>query len=73
MIKKMLDIISVVGMFMIVWGVLFFLQNLLLGNIPFLHDSIILGTLRLKDLLFTVTSALIISRFVTFYKPRKSA
>jgi hypothetical protein len=73
MIKKILNILSLVGMCMIVWGVIFLLQNLVLGSIPFLRDSIIFGAFRLKDVLFSVIAFLIVSQIVTFHKPHNSA
>lgn len=67
--NKTLNILSLVGSFLIVFGILFLIQTLTLGQIPFLKDVTVFSYFYFKDLLFTATSLLIILKFVGFYIP----
>ena len=70
--KRILNIMSVAGSFMVVFAALFFLQNLLFGSIKILRDLTILN-ISFKDLLFSSTSILFIWKFVVFYRPARHA
>jgi len=73
MMKRLLDTISVVGSYMVIFGVVFLVQDVTLGKISFLHDTILFGIFRLKDILFVATSILFIFNFVEVNKPRRDS
>ena len=69
--NKLLNIISIFGSFLIVFGSLFLIQDVAIGRIRFLNKLMIYDVLPFKYLLFTASSLLIISKYVRFYKPNR--
>ena len=69
--NKLLNIISVIGSFLIVFGVLFLVQDITIGKIDYVKSLIVYNFLPFKYLVFTATSLLIILRFVDFYIPKR--
>lgn len=62
-----LNAISMLGSFLLVFGLLFFVQRYTIGLIPIFHRHI--GKFAIGDLLFATTSLLFIFCFVDFLKP----
>lgn len=69
--NKFLDIISVLGSFMVVFGMLFLIQNVTLGQISGFKSVIVFKVFYLKDLIFTAISLWVIAKYVTFYIPNR--
>jgi hypothetical protein len=69
--NKLLDVISVLGSFMVVFGILFLIQNITLGQICEFKSIIVFRIFYLKDLIFTATSLWVIAKYVTFYIPKR--
>lgn len=68
--NKLLNIISILGSFMIVFGTLFLVQNETLGRIEYLKTTkVFYNYIYIKDLIFTATSLLFILKFINFYIP----
>jgi hypothetical protein len=67
--NRFLDVISILGSFMVVFGVLFLIQNITLGQISVFNSIIVFKIFYLKDLIFTAISLTIINKYVTFYIP----
>lgn len=71
--NRLLNILSVVGSFLIVFGILFLIQNETIGRIAALKNiKVFGGFLYLKDLIFTATSLLFILKFIDFYVPKRN-
>lgn len=70
--KEALDKISILGSFLIVFSILFLIQNLTIGQIEGVKDITIFKVIHLKDIVFVAISLLIISKFVVFYLPDRS-
>ncbi len=70
--NKFLNILSLVGSFLIVFGVLFWLQDQTIGRLSILQDLNVFCFIQLKDLLFTATSLILILKFVSFYTPQRN-
>lgn len=70
--NRFLNILSIGGTFLVLFGLLFSAQELTLGSISFLRDTIICEVFRLKDLLFSATTLILIFSFIRFYYPRRS-
>ena len=70
--NKLLDILSMVGSFLVVFGILFILQDLTIGNINFVKSLIIFKILPFKYLIFTATSLIFILNFIDFYIPNRN-
>ena len=62
-----LNTISMLGSFLLVFGLLFFIQRYTIGLIPIFHKQI--GKFAIGDLLFITTSLLLILFFVDFLNP----
>ncbi len=71
MTNRLLNILSVTGSFLVIFGTLFLIQDWLFGKITVIHDTIVLQTFRLKDVLFTVTSILIIWKYFKISAPQR--
>lgn len=71
--NKILNILSITGSFLIVFGILFLSQDLTIGRIDFLEHTIIFKYFQFKTLLFTATSLLFILKFVDFYVPNRKS
>lgn len=71
--NRFLDILSFLGLFLTVFGILFLIQNLTFGQIPGFKDVIVFKVLHLKDLLFTASSLFIISKYVVFEAPKRNS
>ena len=69
--NKTLDILSVIGSFLIVFGLLFMAQDYTIGLFKFWDNLIVFKLFYLKDLLFSATSLLFILKFISFYKPNR--
>lgn len=65
---NIINIISVLGTFFVIFGLLFLLQYFTIGLIPFFKKRIIKNLSR-GDLLFTVSSLLIFFSFFTIQTP----
>ncbi len=64
-----LNLISIISSFMVTFGVLFFLQKYTLGYLLKLNNRTLFGKYITSDIIFSVTSFLIILNFIDFYKP----
>jgi hypothetical protein len=69
--NKILDILSITGSFLIVFGLLFLLQDYTIGLFRFWDNLIVFKIIYFKDLLFTATSLLFILKFIDFYRPNR--
>ncbi|SHL81795.1 hypothetical protein SAMN05444484_102681 [Flavobacterium chilense] len=69
--NKLLNILSLLGSFLIVFGVLFLVQDITIGRIYYVKNLIVYNFLPFKYLVFTASSLLIILRFVDFYIPKR--
>lgn len=69
--NKLLNIISLIGSFLVVFGTLFLVQDITIGKIDYVKNLIVYNFLPFKYLVFTATSLLIILRFVDFYIPKR--
>jgi hypothetical protein len=69
--NKILNILSVIGSFLIVFGLLFLIQDLTIGKLEVFQHVIILQIIKVKYLLFTVTSLLFITKFISFQVPNR--
>ena len=69
--NKALNILSILGSFMIVFGVLFLIQNETLGRIKLLNEIVIFKVIKFEYLLFTATSILFINYFIEFSVPKR--
>lgn len=68
--NKLLNILSVLGSFLVVFGILFYVQDETIGRIEILKKTkVFCNFIYFKDLLFTATSLLFILKFITFYIP----
>lgn len=67
--NKLLTIISWLGNTLVVFGVLFLLQELTLGKIEFINSLIVFNIVPFKYLLFTALSFLFVLKFIDFYIP----
>lgn len=56
---------------MIVFGTLFLIQDLTIGQLRFLDDKIVFNILPFKYLLFTATSLIFILKAINFYIPER--
>jgi hypothetical protein len=70
-VNKALNVLSLIGSFLIVFGILFLIQDQTVGRIPYISRPLFLNTVRLKDLIFTATSLLFILKFIDFYIPKR--
>lgn len=70
--NKILDIVSIIGSFLIVFSLLFLIQELTFGQINSFRNVIVFNFLHLKDLVFTATSLLFIAKFIRFYTPDRT-
>ena len=70
--NKILDIFSVIGSFLIVFGILFLIQDYTIGLFKFWNNLILFNHFYFKDFLFTATSLFVILKFISFYKPNRS-
>jgi hypothetical protein len=68
---KVLNIISLIGSFLIVFGIVFLLQSQTIGKLPILRDLIVFKIFKFQDLLFTATTLLFILKFIDFYIPSR--
>lgn len=69
--KSLLNIMSIGGSFLITFCGLFLLQKYTIGRISILKNWIILGGLRVEDLIFISSSLWFILFFVEFYIPKR--
>lgn len=69
--NRLLDILSIVGSFLIVFGTLFLLQDITIGRLYFLKKLIVCNILPFKYLVFTASSLLIILKYIDFYIPTR--
>lgn len=65
--NKMLDKLSLLGLFFIVFSILFLLQFCIIGSVIF-YGKFILA----KTILFTLSSLIFITKFVKFHTPKRS-
>ncbi|QAS52782.1 hypothetical protein [Halobacillus litoralis] len=65
---KLLHYLSLSGMFMTIYGVLYFVQNYSIGLLP-IFDQVLFGVFPLNFIVFSVTSLLIINKFVVISSP----
>jgi len=63
-----LNLISFIATFLVIFLLSFGFLNLTLGNIKALNIKILL-TLSLKDFVFTIVILLVIANYVSFYLP----
>lgn len=56
---------------MIVFGLLFFIQEITIGQLPFLKNVVVFNFVHLKDLIIVAISLLFILKFVDFYIPQR--
>ena len=69
--RRFLNILSVTGSFMIVFAILLLVQELTIGQIPWVRNITLFNTVRLKDVVFIVVAVLVIFKYVEFYIPRR--
>lgn len=69
--NKLLNIISLIGSFLIVFGTLFLLQDITIGKNDYVKNLIVYNFIPFKYLVFTATSLLIILNFIDFYIPKR--
>jgi hypothetical protein len=69
--NKLLNILSLIGSFLIVFGILFLLQDITIGQIYFIKKLIVYNFIPFKYLLFTATSLLLIFKYIGFYIPNR--
>ena len=72
MMNRFLDILSFIGLFCIVFGILFLVQNLTFGQIGWFRNIIVFKAIHLKDLVFAATSLFVISKYVNFEAPERN-
>ena len=65
---KVLHRLSVSGVFMTVFGVLYFIQDFSIGLLP-VFDKVLFGVLPLDFLVFSVSSLFIINKFISVSSP----
>lgn len=71
--RRILDILSVVGTASVVFGLLCLLQLALFGWIPGLKETWLFGFLNLRDLVFGTVAVLIMIRYFKFYLPSRTS
>jgi hypothetical protein len=71
-VNKALDILSLIGSFLVVFGILFLIQDQSVGRINFLKQLTVFEVIRFKHLLFAATSIFFILRYIKFYLPDRS-
>lgn len=70
--KLLLNIMSVVGTFLVVFGLLFAVQKFTLGQLSILKNIIVFKVVRFEDLVFAATSILVILKWFNFYIPDRT-
>jgi len=70
-VKGLLNILSIMGSFFIIFGLLFLIQEYTIGQIAVLKNLHVFNIILFKDLLFTASSLLFILKFVDFYLPNR--
>jgi hypothetical protein len=68
--KKLLNIIRVVNMYVVVFSLLFILQKYTLGNIPHLKAIIVFNKFHLYEVLFAINALIFIKLFVKIGIPK---
>lgn len=67
--KEVLNIISIIASFVVVFTTLFAVQEYTIGLLPIFKRKLIFKKLYLKELIFSFSSLLLILLFVEFIKP----
>lgn len=68
-LRKVLHYISIVGTFMMVYGAIYLSLKYTIGRMPLIKDTLIFGSVPLEIPLFTVTSLLIMKKFIRISSP----
>jgi len=70
-LKNLLNILSVSASFIVVFGILFLIQEYTLGQIEYVKDLIAFDIIPMRYLVFTATSLIFILKFIEFYIPKR--
>ena len=70
--RRVLQVVSALGTFFVLFCVLFFAQNYTLGLIPAIRNTIVFHHFYLGELIFTGTSIMIILIFFRISAPKRS-
>lgn len=69
--NRTLDILSLIGSFLIAFGVIYLALELSFGQVQCFRQIIVFKVIHLKDLIFTAVTLLLILKFVDFYLPKR--
>lgn len=69
---KVLNVLSLMGSFMVVFGMLYLCLNFTIGQLPIFRSIIVFRYFYLKDFVIVAIALQLISRYVTFYLPDRS-
>lgn len=70
--KKLLHVISVTGTYLMIFGFLFILQEVIFGFIPLVRNFSIFG-IPVSPVIFVITSMVFINKFVKISSPYKTS
>jgi hypothetical protein len=67
--STLLNSVSVLSTLVVLEGLIYLFLNLIFGRIGALNRVVMLKTIRVKDIVFTVAALALIIQFVEFYLP----
>jgi len=70
--KHLINVLSSIGSFMLVYGLSYFILDKIFGRIEFLDGHLLHSSLSLKNLIFNIIILYFIIRYVNFYQPKSS-
>lgn len=68
-LRKVLDSIAVANLYVLVFCILFLIQEYTIGQIPWLRSLTLFNKVYTHDILFLATSIVIIVRYIRVYPP----
>lgn len=68
-LRKFLHYISLTGSFMMTYGFIYMVLKYTIGQITFIKDAVLFGNMPLAVPLFSLTTVLIVIKFIRFSSP----
>lgn len=71
LIIRLLNLISITSSYIVAFCLIYLLQKYTIGMIPLIKNTILFNKFYLYEILFTITTIIIIIKYITVYSPYK--
>jgi hypothetical protein len=72
MLRKIRDVVAVCNLYVLAFCVLFLIQEYTIGQIPWVRNLTLLGKVYVHDIIFAISSIIIIAKYIRAYPPTHS-